>query len=53
MGSPNGPNLPQWPAYEPESDVLLDFGQDKPVIRHDFEARRMQFIESVFEDGKL
>ncbi len=52
-GNPNGPNLPEWPAFEPDADVLLEFGQDKPVIRHDFEAKRMQFIEAVFDDGKL
>jgi para-nitrobenzyl esterase len=25
-GSPNGPTLPEWPAYDPKSDMLMNFG---------------------------
>lgn len=52
-GNPNGPGLPEWPAFESDSDVLLDFGQDEPVIRHDFEAQRMQFFDALIDGGKL
>ena len=52
-GNPNGAGLPEWPAFEADRDVLLEFGQDGPVIRHDFEAKRMQYMEALFDDGKL
>jgi para-nitrobenzyl esterase len=25
-GSPNGPSLPEWPAYDPKSDMVMNFG---------------------------
>ena len=27
-GDPNGPGLPKWPAYDPETDVLMNFGDN-------------------------
>jgi para-nitrobenzyl esterase len=25
-GAPNGPGLPEWPAYDPKSDMVMNFG---------------------------
>jgi para-nitrobenzyl esterase len=27
-GNPNGSALPQWPRYDPQADVLMDFALD-------------------------
>ena len=31
-GNPNGPGLPQWPAYDAKADVLMDFGADGAAV---------------------
>jgi hypothetical protein len=43
----------EWPAFEADRDVLLEFGQDEQEVRYDFEAQRMQYMEALFDDGKL
>jgi para-nitrobenzyl esterase len=37
-GNPNGPGLPQWPAYDPKSDVLLNFADAPKSQRAPYEA---------------
>ena len=31
-GSPNGPGLPEWPAYDPKSDILMNFGDAPKAV---------------------
>lgn len=41
-GNPNGPELPDWPAYEPGSARVLEIG-DEIAVRNDFLAERMNY----------
>ncbi len=33
-GDPNGPRLPEWPAYKPATDRLLELGPEITVRQH-------------------
>ena len=46
-GNPNGPGLPQWPAYDPEQDVVQILGQDVHSGIHPRHDRLMQ-LEEIF-----
>ena len=52
-GDPNGAGHPVWPLHTPDSDILLDFGQDgvKPVIG--LGQRRMQFMQNLYDSGRM
>jgi para-nitrobenzyl esterase len=52
-GDPNGEGLPGWPARTATSDLLLEFGQQAPQVRRDFNAERNALFESQFAAGKL
>ena len=45
-GDPNGAGLPQWPAYDPKSDVLLNFGDIPKAQRAPYEAA-LDFLDKV------
>jgi para-nitrobenzyl esterase len=42
-GSPNGPGLPEWPAYEAKSDMVMNFG-DSPKAQIAPMRDALQFI---------
>lgn len=52
-GDPNGEGMPGWPARTATSDLLLEFGQQTPQVRRDFNADRYALFESQFAAGKL
>ncbi len=43
-GDPNGAGRPKWPAYNPDSDILLEFG-DSVEQRQGFEKDRLDIHE--------
>jgi len=43
-GDPNGPGLPEWPAYEPSTDVLMTFG-DAPKAEPTPLEEKLKFID--------
>lgn len=52
-GNPNVDGLPGWPALTPNTDLLLEFGQQQSIVRRDFQRERRDFWERHFVDGKL
>jgi para-nitrobenzyl esterase len=52
-GDPSTPGDSQWPSFETDRNVLLEFGQDAPVLQHNFEPERMRFMEALFDAGDL
>ena len=44
-GNPNGDGLPQWPAYIPQIDVLMDFNLDGPAAKPDPWKTRLDLTE--------
>ena len=52
-GTPNGPGLPEWPRYETGKDVLLDFSAHAIAPRLDHEKKRMEFIQSRFDEERM
>lgn len=47
-GNPNGKDLPEWPAYSPEEDRLIEFTNDGPVAKPVPFASRWQAIAEVY-----
>jgi para-nitrobenzyl esterase len=45
-GSPNGPGLPNWPAYKADSDQLMNFTNDGPKAMPDPLKARLDVAES-------
>lgn len=43
-GNPNGPGLPDWPAYEPDSDLWLELGREIKRISG-LRARKLDILE--------
>jgi para-nitrobenzyl esterase len=41
-GNPNGPGLPEWPAYDPDTARVIEIG-DQTVVHDYFRAERMAF----------
>ena len=41
-GNPNGPGLPEWPAYDPSNSQFLEIG-DEVTVRDDFLIDRMDY----------
>jgi para-nitrobenzyl esterase len=46
-GNPNGTGLPQWPASQAASDLLLDFSLKGPIAGPDPWKNRLDLIEAV------
>ena len=45
-GNPNGPGLPEWPAYRAATDSLLELGSEVAVREH-FRRPQLDMIEQV------
>ncbi len=46
-GNPNGPGLPEWPAYDPATDRWLVIGET-PVVRTGIVKDRLDFLEEQY-----
>jgi len=49
-GNPNGPGLPQWSRYQPDSDQILEFaaqGADQTITRADPWKARLDLVSSI------
>jgi para-nitrobenzyl esterase len=46
-GDPNGPGLPAWPAYDANTDGLMDFTEDGPKGGPDSWKARMDVTEAA------
>lgn len=46
-GTPAGPSLPNWPLYDPSSDVLLNFTENGPKAEPDPWHNRLELIRQV------
>jgi para-nitrobenzyl esterase len=51
-GNPNGPGLPEWPAYSPKTDVLMDFTATGPVAKPDPWKARLDLVEELANQKK-
>ncbi len=51
-GNPNGKGLPEWPAYNAQTDMLLDFTADGPVAKPDPWRDRLDLIERMAANKK-
>ncbi len=51
-GNPNGSGLPQWPAYSPQSDLLMDFSATGPVAKPDPWKDRLDLVEHLAQAEK-
>jgi para-nitrobenzyl esterase len=45
-GDPNGPGLPTWPPYDPETEPYLEFGKTVATGRHLLKAQ-LDFLDRV------
>jgi Carboxylesterase type B len=51
-GNPNGKNLPNWPAYSPKTNEILDVQPDgKPIGKPDPTKSRLDVIEKAVNKG--
>jgi para-nitrobenzyl esterase len=51
-GNPNGIGLPEWPAYSPKTNQILDIQADgKPVGKPDPRKARLDVIEKAIKNG--
>jgi para-nitrobenzyl esterase len=48
-GNPNGGALPQWPAYEADTDLLLDFTEKGPLAGPDPWKERLDLVEAAIK----
>jgi para-nitrobenzyl esterase len=46
-GNPNGKGLPEWPAYSPKTDMLMDFTLTGPQAAADPWKQRLDLIEGL------
>jgi para-nitrobenzyl esterase len=51
-GNPNGAGLPNWPAYSPKTDVLMDFTATGPVAKPDPWKERLDLVEKLANPKK-
>lgn len=51
-GNPNGAGLPEWPAYKPDSDQLMDFAIGGPAAKPDPLKTRLDLIERLAQPKK-
>ena len=45
--NPNGKGLPEWPAYTPKTDMLMDFSNAGPTATADPWRERLDMIERL------
>ncbi|MGC4049111.1 MAG: carboxylesterase family protein [Paludibaculum sp.] len=50
--NPNGAGLPEWPAYQPESDQLMDFAAGGPAAKPDPLKARLDLVEQLSQGKK-
>jgi para-nitrobenzyl esterase len=48
-GNPNGKGLPNWPAYSPKTDEVMDFSLAGPVAKPDPWKARLDLVERLTE----
>jgi para-nitrobenzyl esterase len=46
-GNPAGKGLPEWPAYSPKTDTLMDFSPSGPVAKPDPWRDRLDLVERL------
>lgn len=46
-GNPNGKGLPEWPAYDAKTDMLIDFTLEGPVAKPDPWKNRLDLVERM------
>lgn len=46
-GNPNGAGLPNWPSYEPGTDMLMDFSENGPIAKPDPWKERLDLTEKL------
>jgi para-nitrobenzyl esterase len=46
-GNPNGQGVPEWPAYSPGADKLMDFSPTGPVAKPDPWKTRLDLVEKL------
>ena len=51
-GNPNGAGLPDWPAYTPQADILMDFSSTGPVAKPDPWKSRLDLVEVLVTKAK-
>jgi para-nitrobenzyl esterase len=51
-GNPNGKGLPEWPAYSPDTDKLMDFTNAGPVGKADPWKARLDLAEKLASKRK-
>jgi para-nitrobenzyl esterase len=51
-GNPAGKGLPEWPAYSPKTDILMDFSPSGPVAKPDPWRDRLDLVERLATQKK-
>ena len=51
-GNPSGKGLPDWPAYSPKTDILMDFSLSGPVAKPDPWKDRLDLVERLATQQK-
>ena len=51
-GNPSGKDLPEWPAYSPKTDILMDFSLSGPVAKPDPWKDRLDMVERLATQKK-
>ena len=51
-GNPNGPGLPQWPAYQPNAPQVIEFAATTSA-RSERDTARYAFIQTFRQDGRF
>jgi para-nitrobenzyl esterase len=46
-GNPNGAGMPDWPAYHPTTDMIMDFTDHGPVAKPDRWKKRLDLTEQI------
>jgi para-nitrobenzyl esterase len=46
-GNPNGAGLPDWPSYDPSTDMLMDFSENGPTAKTDPWKERLDLTEKL------
>jgi para-nitrobenzyl esterase len=49
-GDPNGPGAPPWPAYDPETRTVMEFGQAATAARRDPCAETCDLFDAIARD---